>query len=252
MAEAETEFVADDVTEFASDGTAIGSVGDLPGEGVEVECKPAVFDEATGMIARIEHAMSPEAVFTGDDKTASPEVVEALLPKYHDTNLRYRAVQMYVEGKYSLHTIAETLNVPDRTVARWAEEGNWLAFNERMVDTLKKHEKVRVTMKRIREREKAIDEQVELGHKITEAGKQFIEAAESAGQFKAAVEGVKLGSDMVGRALAINESGKLDAEANKGEEQEGGKVPLVAVIAGGGLPSIRIGNADTREVVDVK
>ena len=246
MADADTEFVADDVTEFAADGTAIGSVGNLPGEGVEIECKPAVFDEQTGMIARIENAMSPEAVFTGDDKTVAPEAVEALLPKYHDTRLRYRAVQLYVEGKYSLHTIAETLDVPDRTVARWAEEGNWIAFNERMVDTLKKHEKVRVTMKRIREREKAIDEQTELGHKITEAGKKFIEEAESAGQFKAAVEGVKLGSDMIGRALAINESGKLDAESNKGDEQENGKVPLVAVITGGGLPAVQGGT-----VIDV-
>lgn len=251
MAEAETEFVADDVTEFASDGTAIGAVGDLPGEGVEVECKPAVFDEETGMIARIESAMSPDAVLAGKDRTVSADAVEALLPKYNDRKLRLRAVKLYVEGKYSLHTIAETLEVPDRTVARWAEEGNWIEFNERMVNTLKKHEKVRVTMKRIREREKAIDEQVELGHKITEAGKQFIEGAESAGQFKAAVEGVKLGSDMVGRALAINESGKLDAEANKGDEGDG-RTPLVAVIAGGGLPTIRVGNADAGEVIDVK
>lgn len=249
MADRDMEFVADDVTEFASDGTAIGAVGDLPGEGVEVECRPAVFDETTGLIARIETAMSPEAVLHGDDPSVPPEAVEALLPKYGDQRLRLRAVQLYVEGKYSLHTIAETLNVPDRTVARWAEEGNWLAFSERMVDTLKKHEKARVTMKRIREREKAIDEQVELGHKITEAGKQFIEGAESAGQFKAAVEGVKLGSDMVGRALAINESGKLDAESNKGEETEG-KTPLVAVIAGGGLPAIRV--AGKEGVIDVK
>lgn len=249
MADRDMEFVADDVTEFATDGTAIGEVGGLPGADVEVECRPATFDETTGLIARIETAMSPEAVLRGDDPSVPPEAVEALLPKYGDQRLRLRAVQLYVEGKYSLHTIAETLEVPDRTVARWAEEGNWIAFNERMVDTLKKHEKVRVTMKRIREREKAIDEQVELGHRITEAGKQFIEDAESAGQFKAAVEGVKLGSDMVGRALAINESGKLDAESNKGGEVEG-KTPLVAVIAGGGLPAIRV--AGKEGVIDVK
>lgn len=241
MADPDTEFVADDVTEFAADGTAIGAVGGLPGADVEVECKPAVFDETTGMIARIESAMSPAAMLRGDDPEVPPEAVEALLPKYHDSRLRLEALKLYIEGKYSLHVIAETLEVPDRTVAKWAEEGCWIEFNERMVDTLKKHEKVRVTMKRIREREKAIDEQVELGHRITEAGKAFIEGAESAGQFKAAVEGVKLGSDMVGRALAINESGKLDAESNKDDEQEGGKVPLVAVITGGGLPAVQRG-----------
>ena len=234
--------------DMAADGTLIGEVNAAPVGDVEIECRPAVFDDDTGLVSRLELAMSPDAVLSGDGAVPA-EVVEAILPKYGDKRLRLEAAKLYVTGDYSMRAIAEAIDVPERTVARWAEEGDWIGFSERTVETLKRHERARIAAKRIREREKAIDEQIELGHKIAEAGREFIENAETAGQFKAAAEGVKLGSDMVGRALAINESGKVDAESNKGEEIEG-KTPLVAVIAGGGLPSIRV--AGKEDVIDVK
>ena len=232
--------------DMATDGTSIGEVNAAPVGDAEVECKPAVFDEDTGLVSRLELAMSPDAVLAGDGAVPA-EVVEAILPKYGDKRLRLEAAKLYVTGDYSMRAIAEAIDAPERTVARWAEEGNWIEFSERTVETLKRHEKARLAAKRIREREKAIDEQIELGHKIAEAGREFIENAETAGQFKAAAEGVKLGSDMVGRALAINESGKVDADSSK-EEGEGGRQPLVAIIAGGDLPAVQRGG----EVIDVK
>ena len=239
--------MADDIRkDVASDGTPIGSLNAAPnGDDEAVECRPATFDEKTGTVAVIERAISPDAILDGTDVPA--EVIERVLPHYTDSAMRLKAIELYVTGDYSLHTIAEHLKIPDRTVAKWAEDGNWISFNEKMIETMKRHEKVRITAKRVKERERAIDEQIELGHRITAAGKEFIESAETAGQFKAAVEGVKLGSDMVGRALAINESGKVDAETNKDEDAGTGKVPLVAIITGGGLPAVQKG-----AVIDVK
>lgn len=232
--------------DVASDGTPIGTLNAAPnGDDEAIECRPSEFDEATGTVAVVERAISPDAVLDGKEVPA--EVIERVLPHYTDNALRLKAIELYVTGDYSLHTIAERLSVPDRTVAKWAEDGNWIAFNERMIETLKKHEKVRITAKRVKEREKAIDEQIELGHEITAAGKGFITGAKTAGQFKAAVEGVKLGSDMVGRALAINESGKVDAESNKDGPSDGGNRSLVMVFNGGGLPPV----PKNAEVVDV-
>ena len=239
--------VADEIhKDVASDGTPIGSLNAAPnGDDEAVECRPATFDEQTGTVAVIERAISPDAILDGNDVPV--EVIERVLPHYTDNAMRLKAIELYVTGDYSLHTIAERLKIPDRTVAKWAEDGNWINFNERMIETMKRHEKVRITAKRVKERERAIDEQIELGHKITAAGKDFIESAETAGQFKAAVEGVKLGSDMVGRALAINESGKVDAETNKDGSTDGGNKPLVMVFNGGGLPPV----PKNAEVVDV-
>ena len=239
--------MADEIRkDVASDGTPIGSLNAAPnGDDEAIECRPATFDEQTGTVAVIERAISPDAILDGTDVPV--EVIERVLPHYTDNAMRLKAIELYVTGDYSLHTIAERLKIPDRTVAKWAEDGNWISFNEKMIETMKRHEKVRITAKRVKERERAIDEQIELGHRITAAGKDFIESAETAGQFKAAVEGVKLGSDMVGRALAINESGKVDAETNKDEDAGTGKVPLVAIITGGGLPAVQKG-----AVIDVK
>ena len=239
--------MADEIhKDVASDGTPIGSLNAAPnGDDEAVECRPATFDEKTGTVAVIERAISPDAILDGNDVPV--EVIERVLPHYTDNAMRLKAIELYVTGDYSLHTIAERLKIPDRTVAKWAEDGNWISFNEKMIETMKRHEKVRITAKRVKEREKAIDEQIELGHEITAAGKEFIKGAETAGQFKAAVEGVKLGSDMVGRALAINESGKVDAETNKDGSSDGGNKPLVMVFNGGGLPPV----PKDAEVVDV-
>lgn len=228
--------MADDRLEVSADGAAIGTVCPSPnGDDAPVVCAPSTFDESTGMVARMEHAMLPDTVLDGKDPQLPQEVTEKIFPGYFNSDKRLKAVELYVTGKYSIPLIADEIGVPERTVVKWAEVGNWVGFNEALVDTMKKHERARITAMRVRERERAINEQVELGHKIAEVGKTFIETAETAGQFKAAAEGVKLGSDMVGRALAINESGKMDAEEKK-SEADGGARPLVMVFGAGGLP----------------
>ena len=239
--------MAEDLRECAADGTVIGAVNSAPNcDDGRVDFAPAVFDETTGNVQRLEHLMAPDTILDGSSEDFSPEAVEVLLPGYSDSNKKLKAIELYLEGDHSLVAIAKDVGVPERTVARWAEEGNWLQFNERMVETLRKHEKARITVKRIKEREAAIDEQIELGHKIAKAGKEFVENAETAGQFKAAAEGAKLGADMIGRALAINESGKMDAEDKKDAAAEGSR-PLVMVFGDGGLPPMPV----KTEVVDV-
>lgn len=239
--------MAEDLKECAADGTVIGAVNSAPNcDDGRVDFVPAVFDETTGNVQKLEHLMAPDTILDGSSEDFSPEAVEVLLPGYSDSNKKLKAIELYLEGDHSLVAIAKEVGVPERTVARWAEEGNWLQFNERMVETLRKHEKARITVKRIKEREAAIDEQIELGHKIAKAGKEFVENAETAGQFKAAAEGAKLGADMIGRALAINESGKMDAEDKKDVAAEGVR-PLVMVFGNGGLPPMPV----KTEVVDV-
>ena len=239
--------MADGSIEMAADGTPIGAINAAPNSDNErVDFAPATFDETTGNVRRIEMAMSPDAVLDASSPDFPAETVELLLPGYADSGKRMKAIELYVTGDKSLVEIAREVGVPDRTVARWAEEGNWLQFNERMVETLRKHEKARIAVRRIKEREAAINEQIELGHKIAKAGKEFVESAETAGQFKAAAEGAKLGADMIGRALAINESGKVDADAQKDDEPTG-RVSLVMNL-NGGLPPTRI----EKETIDVK
>lgn len=234
-------------TDIAADGTMIGSVNVAPNADEQhVAFAPAVFDEETGNVQRVEMTMSPDAVLDPNAKDFNREAVELVLPGYTDNGKKLKAIELYVTGEKSIVEIAKEIGVPERTVARWAEDGNWLQFNERMAETLRKHEKARITVKRVKEREKAIDEQIELGHKISAIGKEILETVESSGQFKAVAEGLKLGSDMVGRALAINESGKVDSEDKKDAAAEGAR-PLVMVFGNGGLPPMPV----KTEVVDV-
>lgn len=231
----------DMIIETAADGTQIGSVSPAPNGDADVEYAPATFNERTGLVNRLERAMAPDTILDGNDPEISQDVVERLLPGYFDNEKRMKAIELYVTGEHSLHSIAEELKVPDRTVAKWAEVGNWIEFNDAIVATLKKHERARITAMRVRERETAIDEQVDLGHKISKVGKEILETVDSAGQFKAVAEGLKLGSDMVGRALAISESGKVDADPSKpgGGGEDGGVRPLVMVFRSeGGLPPV--------------
>lgn len=241
--------MADDMFEHAADGTPIGSINAAPnGDDNHVVCAPATFDENTGLVRRMELVMSPDAALGKPTDEMPVEVIEKVLPGYSDNDKKLRAVVLYVDGDKSLVEIAKELKVPERTVVRWAEEGNWLQFNERMVKTLKEHEKSRLAVKRVKEREKAIDEQIELGHKIADAGKRFVDDAETPGQFKMAAEGVKLGADMVGRALAISETGKVDADAARAGGEDGGAKPLVMVFrTDGGLPPM----PKAGEVIDV-
>ena len=239
--------MADGGIEMAADGTPIGAINAAPNSDNErVDFAPATFDETTGNVRRIEMAMSPDAVLDASSPDFPAETVELLLPGYADSGKRMKAIELYVTGDKSLVEIAREVGVPDRTVARWAEEGNWLQFNERMVETLRKHEKARIAVRRIKEREAAIEEQIELGHRIARAGKEFVDSAETAGQFKAAAEGAKLGADMIGRALAINESGKVDADAQK-DDEPAGRVSLVMNL-NGGLPPVRV----EKEAIDVR
>ena len=239
--------MAEDLKECAADGTVIGAVNSAPNcDDGRVDFAPAVFDETTGNVRRLEHLMAPDTILDGKSEDFSPEAVEVLLPGYSDSNKKLKAIELYLEGDHSLVAIAKEVGVPERTVARWAEEGNWLQFNERMVETLRKHEKARIAVRRIKEREAAIDEQIELGHRIAKAGKEFVESAETAGQVKAAAEGAELGADMIGRALAINESGKVDADAQK-DDEPAGRVSLVMNL-NGGLPPVRV----EKEAIDVR
>lgn len=229
------------VIETAADGTRIGSVSPAPNGDADVEYAPSTFNEQTGLVNLLERAMAPDTILDGNDPEVSQDVVERLLPGYFDNEKRMKAIELYVTGEHSLHSIAEELKVPDRTVAKWAEVGNWIEFNDSIVATLKKHERARITAMRVRERETAIDEQVDLGHKISKVGKEILETVDSAGQFKAVAEGLKLGSDMVGRALAISESGKVDADPSKPGSggEDGGVRPLVMVFRSeGGLPPV--------------
>lgn len=239
----------------AVDGTPIGAIAPSPNdETAKVVYAPAVFDESTGFVQRIENAMSPEAILDpkrkDDPRVVPDEVIEKLLPGYRNVAKRTRAIELYVTGQYSLPEIAKMLNVPDRTVAKWAEVGNWIQFQEQVANTLKKHEKVRLAIIRTQNREKMMKEQIELGHDINEAAKVHIAEAETASQLKLAAEAAKLGSDMASRAVGIGESGRVDEDGAAAKTNAA--MTLVQVYSGNsdGLPEVHV--SEKKEgVIDV-
>ena len=235
---------------LAADGTPLGTIASEPsGTGDNVVFAPAEFDESTGFVKRIERIMGHDAVIDpkGEDPDGVPDnVVDALLPGFRDSAKREKALTIYITGEKSLHAIAEEVGVPDRTIAKWAEVGNWIKFQEDIAATMRRHEKVRLSVIRSRNREQTMTEQIELGHKINEAAKRHVDEAETSSQLKLAAEAAKLGSDMTNRALGIGESGKVD-EADKKDEQAPTAVSLVQVFKTGGVPVV-----ESREVIDVQ
>jgi len=236
---------------LASDGTPIGVVASAPnGSADDVTYAPAEFDDRTGYVRRIERAMAAGKALDLTDKNEPQipdSVVDTLLPGYRDSAKREKALAMYVTGDYSLHDVAQKIGVPDRTVAKWAEVGDWIRFQEQITETLKRHERVRLTAIRVQNRERLMKEQLELGGAINKKAKQQLkdDVELTPGQLKMAAEAAKLGSDMTNRALGIGESGNVDGEKKK---ESTATVSLVNIFKTGGIPEVE----SRGEVIDVQ
>lgn len=166
------------------------------------------------------------------------KVVCELFPGYEDLPKHEHALSLYVAQEKSLREIADTIGLPIRTVVKWAEEGGWIAMQEKTVKTMRKAEKLRLDAIRIQHRERLMQEQVSVADQVFANAKDHIDAASTAGQLKMAAEAAKLASDMANRAMGIGESGKMDDDVRRTEEQQG-KTALV-VNFNGGLPPVKV------------
>lgn len=243
------------MVDAAADGTNIGAVADEPSRHA-VPMAPGAFDPETAHIRRYEVALREGTDFECTDKESAAYVpddaVELVLPGYRNEFARERAVQLYVEGDKSLREIAACVGVPLRTVAKWAEAGNWTQFQESLVSVVKRDESARLTMTRIAHREKAMRGQLALGDKLSQRAEDILDEQGddlSPSKLKLVAEAAKLSSDMTNRALGIGESGEIDrGRAVKEDAPSGPQTISLVNIFKNGAPEVETRSAVTVEV----
>lgn len=203
------------MAEVAFDGTDIGDVGAPASMDAPAVLAPATFDKETRHVVGIERALSADRLVDDrhDADYVPDEIVEEVLPGYRSVYKRDSALRLYIKGEQTLSEIARAVDVPLRTVARWVSDGGWTKLLEQIAATLRRDEKARLAIIRVKNREKTMKEQLDIGAAINEQAKGLLDGELSPGQLKLAAEAAKLGSDMSNRALGIGESGDVDGDS---------------------------------------
>lgn len=231
-----------DPTRLASDGSRIGEIKDAPSA-------TTLALEARAKIERDADAdMLLDCGLVMDPKDLDRGLVEAMFPCYNDRVRRRRALAMYAEGRKTVDAIALDLGVPLRTVAKWAESGNWGRLQESTAKTLRALERARLSINRSLRREAILNEQLDLAASIRKKAANAVEESETSSQLKLASEAAKLAADLEVRALGIGESGSVSDDADERTKAEAaGRAPLIINFQGG-LPPVKV---STGEAIDV-
>lgn len=242
MADTPSSVFDADSGHYASDGSRIGTVKDRPGVDLDANRRKnlAEFQKSAAYDVMI------DAGLFMDPAEFDASVADALYPQFQDMAKRKKALCLYVDGDMDLAAVAEKLDVPLRTAAKWAEVGRWDRIFESMAKTLRELERSRLSINRVKRREEILNEQLDLARKIRREASSRLDSADTAGQLKCAAESAKLAADMEVRALGVGESGGVSEDAPEAKKADG-KVPLV--INFNGLPPVT--RSSGKEAIDV-
>jgi len=213
----------------------------------------------------------PEELDVRKDSDVFPLADEAVFPGLTDVGLMKAAYRKWMESdSTTLDEAAEAAGADPRTVAYWADVGDWLTHRLRTIRVRGKESAIALERKRQEMREERVMKQIHLatslGDKIHEALKHKKVVVTREGdtlqlelapkELKELAEAAKASGDMLGRFLGIAEPKQqaLPQDQNADGSDAGGEGsqrPLVVVVRGGGLPQIRMTPDNKGAVIDV-
>lgn len=179
---------------------------------------------------------------------ASPLPDADVYPFLHDLEKQKAVYKAFMHDEMDLVTAAFSASVPVNTALRWAYNGRWVDKREELVKTLAREEGQKIELMRIGKRHEELEAQIATGKALRDRVDKELEAREwSPAQLKMLADTAKAASDISVRAVGVGDSGLTSREfANKEAEEKkvAGKMPLVVLIQGGGLPHVRPATVD--------
>lgn len=175
----------------------------------------------------------------------APAEIAEYYPGYDDPDRREKAKRMILNEGRDVVVVAQAVGVPERTVLMWVANGRWAEARRR--ELLAKDELSRLDLAetRIRERNEVFHSQLDQAKRIRNKALTAIENESTS--VKSGAEAWAAAAKTEQTILGLSDAGKVASadgtddggDRKKGTGEGGGKMPLVMVFQGGGLPPIR-------------
>lgn len=191
---------------------------------------------------RTERERGGSAISDGSDTSALAPLPDAqVFPRLYDASAQREAYRMFMTQRSDLGDIVSAVNVPLITVLEWIRLGAWNKRRAKLMAVQEQSEAQLIARDRIELRRKALSDQAAAGKKLRETAEAMIDQVDNPQGLKNLGETIKAAADVEARALGVDDRG---ATANDEEADTGGvgKTPLVVIVQGGGLPSVKMAN----------
>lgn len=166
------------------------------------------------------------------------KAIATLYPGYGDSDLRRKALELFVVGGKSLDEIAAEVSVPARTVSMWSYIGGWADLLTKELSARQRQSVLELSRLRASRRLTIMKEQLDQAKELRDTAMRKLRDDETS--VKSATEAWAAASKIEHTVTGLSEAGAvagLDG-SDDSEKKEQGKTPLVMVFQGG-LPPIR-------------
>lgn len=205
------------------------------------------------------------------DSQVFPLADSEVFPGLDDVALLKDVYRKWMQDEtISIDEAAVACGADPRTVAYWADKGDWLSHRLRTVRLRGKEAMLSLELKRQEMREDKVLQQIQIATDISvKIGKainapktvitrdgEALQVEHSAKDLKELAEAARASGEVLGRFLGVAES-KPQAlpqdQAADGSEagEEKTQRPLVVVVRGGGLPQVRMTETAKADIIDV-
>ena len=183
-----------------------------------------------------------------EDKTAELGTDLDFYPGYLDDEKRTVARRLYIQERYTIERIADTVGVPQRTVSMWLYHEKWDGVIAKEVEARRRDAVVRNAESKLDLAALRAERRLDAAKRQLAVTDKVIDAAEAAlddggASIKSVAEAVASASKIQQTILGVSESGTVvDDEASdesKKKKAEGGNKQALVVVFPSEMPPIR-------------
>jgi len=174
--------------------------------------------------------------------TGSPDAdsaVAELYPKFGDTDLRKKAMNLFILGQKDYKEVAAETGVPERTVSMWIYTYHWDSLAKKELAVQRTQSLIELERIRTNRRTEIAKEQLEQAKALRDKAASAVLHEQTS--IKSGTEAWAAAAKIEHTLTGVSESGAVseaDASSEKKAAEAQGKVPLVMVFQGG-LPPVR-------------
>lgn len=175
--------------------------------------------------------------------TGSPDAdaaIAELYPKFGDTDLRKKAMNLFIVGQKDYREVAKLTGVPERTVSMWIYTFRWDSLAKKELAVQRSQSMLDLERIRTQKRTEIAKRQLEQAEKIRDKAARDIAAGDVS--LKSGTEAWAAAARIEHTITGVSESGAVvDADGHDAKDRKSGadgKTPLVVVFPAG-LPQVR-------------
>jgi hypothetical protein len=167
---------------------------------------------------------------------------EDAYPLLYDATKHRAAYKLFIAERRDFPTISTDLGIPLVTVLRWAQLGDWPTRRSTLLRVQERDEAQQISLQRMAKRRQALADQAKVGEQLRRQVSRAAEDVSDPEALKFLADAAKSASVVSGAALGVDAAGRVESEDRREQEAAGGasgKQPLVVIVQGGGLPTVR-------------